>query len=540
MELNGSVVTALPVEALFKEEFGRTLLPVAAVRQGGNEIVVRAAGERASLALHGRLHNYYGVAPDLPRAAIVSDDGWRVWWSGLTVFVGSVRFLAFYAGAILLLWLFQRSIPEGASSWLLGAPSALLLPLVVWALASPLHVWLFPETLVLLAAAPCVAVLGGVFLARRRKVVLEIGGVTVVTLLVLEAALRATNAISPSFIFYADSYGRYRGRPGAPHHGSTLNSGGFNDRDHPVERPAGVTSRIVALGDSFAFGVVPRPSNYLTLIEQALASDGSVELINLGVSGTEPRDYRAILVDEGLRLRPDLVLVSVYIGNDLEVRQPRWYSVLRHDDDQLPVARESGTADRGRRRRCAGAYDDEEPSMDEASFVRIQMDRTWLYTGPDEALSAAVDRAVSDLGDICDLARGVGADCLVVLIPDETQVNVALQRDVARAWGRPAGSLDFARPTRVVSGALARAGIPAVDLLPAFQQAGATRRLYKPRDTHWNVAGNRLAAEAILLLRAAGIGRQGGDPLAEIGVAATERLVDRRTRLREELRRRRP
>ena len=33
----------------------------------------------------------------------------------------------------------------------------------------------------------------------------------------------------------------------------------------------------------------------------------------------------AVLVDEGLKFRPDLVLVSLYVGNDLEVRQPRWY-----------------------------------------------------------------------------------------------------------------------------------------------------------------------------------------------------------------------
>ena len=39
--------------------------------------------------------------------------------------------------------------------------------------------------------------------------------------------------------------------------------------------------------------------------------------------------------------------------------------------------------------------------------------------------------------------------------------------------------------------------IPFLDLLPAFVEAGQRTRLYKPRDTHWNLAGNRLAAEVI-------------------------------------------
>ena len=125
------------------------------------------------------------------------------------------------------------------------------------------------------------------------------------------------------------------------------------------------------------------------------------------------------------------------------------------------------------------------------------MERAWLYTSADETLSAAADRAVADLVEIWDLASGIGADCIVVLIPDETQVDAGLQREVARAWGRSRESLDFARPTRVVAAALARADVSRVDLLPAFQQAGATRRLYKPSDTHWNIAGNRVAAETI-------------------------------------------
>jgi len=33
-----------------------------------------------------------------------------------------------------------------------------------------------------------------------------------------------------------------------------------------------------------------------------------------------------------------------------------------------------------------------------------------------------------------------------------------------------------------------------VDLLPSFADAAAHGRVYKPQDTHWNVAGNRAAA----------------------------------------------
>ena len=70
--------------------------------------------------------------------------------------------------------------------------------------------------------------------------------------------------------------------------------------------------------------------------------------------------------------------------------------------------------------------------------------------------------------------------------------------EVARAWGRSLEGIDFARPSRVLAEALENAGVATLDLTPAFQSAAPVTRLYKPRDTHWNVAGNRLASEAIV------------------------------------------
>jgi hypothetical protein len=39
--------------------------------------------------------------------------------------------------------------------------------------------------------------------------------------------------------------------------------------------------------------------------------------------------------------------------------------------------------------------------------------------------------------------------------------------------------------------------IPTLDLLPVFRLMDREESLYKLQDSHWNEAGNRLAAEAI-------------------------------------------
>ena len=48
-----------------------------------------------------------------------------------------------------------------------------------------------------------------------------------------------------------------------------------------------------------------------------------------------------------------------------------------------------------------------------------------------------------------------------------------------------------------MAAALAAHGVSFFDLLPSFKREAATTRLYKPQDTHWNIAGNALAASTL-------------------------------------------
>jgi len=54
-------------------------------------------------------------------------------------------------------------------------------------------------------------------------------------------------------------------------------------------------------------------------------------------------------------------------------------------------------------------------------------------------------------------------------------------------------AFDFSLPNRRLSQMLTVLNINHLDLYHAFLQA-AEKRLYKPNDTHWNIAGNQLAA----------------------------------------------
>ena len=326
--------------------------------------------------------------------------------------------------------------------------------------------------------------------------------ILLISLALGEIVLRIVNRIRPSFVFHDDSYNRFRVKPGSSYYGFPINSLGFLDTEFP---PAdGSSFRIVALGDSFAFGVVPYQDNYLTLLERILDRPSSpVEVLNMGIPRTAPADYLNLLVHEGVSLEPDLVLVSFYIGNDLietyrslHSDRPLYelsyvISLLRFAVRLNTRAEPGFTFDRQ-------DYSDDAPTFSRASYIEIIGNRAKIYMVEWGGLAESVDAAVKAIETIATICGRRGIAVAVVLIPEETQLDPELQAALPLTYRLyRENAMDFQQPNRIVGERLGAAGIPYLDLYPAFAAAAPTQRLYKPFDSHWNIAGNRLAAEQI-------------------------------------------
>lgn len=104
-----------------------------------------------------------------------------------------------------------------------------------------------------------------------------------------------------------------------------INSLGLHDIEHTYDKPAGVY-RILILGDSFTEGVqVPLADNFSRRLEDCLNQhyQQPIEVINTGVSYYSNAEELFFLQYEGRRYQPDLVLVAVYVGNDIEAYESR-------------------------------------------------------------------------------------------------------------------------------------------------------------------------------------------------------------------------
>ena len=499
---NGVRLADMPVHRLFVADHGRVLVPVDVIRSGDNKLSVTVTGPPGTtFEFQARVHNYYGIAPDFPRVYVVADEAVRHARAELSPAGRAVRWIVFYGISFVIVWIVATTVrrPRPRARWLvlMAAPAALPWAVAIAGFASPLHIWLSPE-------AVLVAVVGGlsiaalaVWLADHRRPVLRVAAVIIVNLAVLEVGLRAVNAVLPIFLFYTESYNRYRGQPGAPFYDTHFNASGFNDVAHERSRPPGVVRRIVAIGDSFVVGVVPYRANYLTLVERDLSVEAPTEIIKLGIAATGPADYLAMLMNEGLAFGPDLVMAHVFVGNDLEEpgRRLHEYSYTLTLARALWRLRGGGPATVAATAGGPASYDDNQPTFARDRFLEIEVDRSWIYADAPR-VNSAVAHAVDRLREMRDASRRAGAAFCVVIIPDEAQVQRDLQREVRRAAG-DGTQLDFESPNRALTGALTAEGIAVLDLLPAFERSGSNTVLYKPLDTHWNLAGNRIAADTI-------------------------------------------
>ncbi|MFN0006499.1 MAG: hypothetical protein ACKVXR_01225 [Planctomycetota bacterium] len=452
---------------------------------------------------------------------------------------GFAAFAVIAAIALLVLVGMARSGRWVSTSW---APLRWILPCLVLA-----WVWLWtidPPTLLYdaqlafsgAAALWCAGVAWSALRPDRPRArwvrVLEILVLEISVCIVLgEIALRVTRSVAEIPLLATsgtdlDAWLRaHRLRPGYHHFGFPVNAEGMVDVEtsEVLQR----RHRVVALGDSFSVGVVPHHLHYTTVAESCFED---LEVYNLGVVNSGPREYRRLLELDGLAVQPELIVVALFLGNDITDARRRSSTPLKAWTDRgeilvlqvgkrlwaLAAEKSLGAAIAGSGPSTAsfGLSADEHlppaevekrlpwlsdplqepPTLSVERFAYVETTRAEI-TLPEKA--GEFREALDELRLIRETAGTVPIACL--LIPDEFQVEEALWRDVE--WAGIAQRAERDLPQRIVGSWLDEHGIPYVDLLPLLRAAppleDGSRHVYHVRDTHWNARGNRIAGEAL-------------------------------------------
>lgn len=304
--------------------------------------------------------------------------------------------------------------------------------------------------------------------------------------------------------------GSYRNEIHVPEYRTTVctDADGYRVSDGDVPHP-GDAVRVLALGDSFTFGVgVAAENAFPAVLERKLGEGGGPGwwVRNGGVGGYGPlRSARALISRQG-EWRPEIVIYALYAGNDLEDSDP----------DRIrtsPVVRDGRIVTPGRhplararmflrtrshlycflRQHLYGIY------RASGLWQRSQyLDPVGLAHWPERITGVTWPAGLQAIRDMHDWCGERGVRFLVLVIPARWQVDDAAWQRYRKAWGGGDERFDRDHAQREVLAALSEAGIPSLNLLAPLRRAQARgMRPYYSLDPHWTAAGHSLAAEAL-------------------------------------------
>jgi hypothetical protein len=309
--------------------------------------------------------------------------------------------------------------------------------------------------------------------------------------------------------------------------GSLTNQFGFNDRDYPLQKPDG-RFRVLIVGDSFSWAG-GREGNYATLLERMLEEHygpHKIEVINTGYPMTSTGEQLAMLKKYGLQYNPDLVILGFFAGNDffeadpyrkrivvddiyVDIDKRGEHSILGYPiilqsrlllfiKQKYQIYNESRKAKKEAQEIAAATGQPVRVGqLTEETLLNIERAKLEVCNTKTRRFQKNIDYTFQSITEMDDLLRARNIKFAVAVYPAEIQIDQKLLDSVIARFKLNRADYNLRLAQDLLSSFLEAKGIHYVDLLDQFRTEGQRQELYLFRDTHWNSAGNRLAADIL-------------------------------------------
>jgi hypothetical protein len=288
------------------------------------------------------------------------------------------------------------------------------------------------------------------------------------------------------------------------------NSAGMRDREHDLHKPPGVY-RILVLGDSFMeANQVKLEDAFVTVLEQRLrdATGRLIEVVNAGVSGWGTDDELIYFIREGIKYRPDLVLVAMTLHNDVSDNLLEEYHEFRNGKiEQRPVVLVPWPSYlllkvkewmNSHSHLYFLLY-----HATKANWVSTEAGKLKSHVGgllqrvPDDRIRAGWEMTRQLLQKMRQTADTVNARVVVTLLPLSVQVHPENLNDFLASNGLKETDVDLFKPQDMMKAIGENIGVSVIDLYPVFRDTKAKCRceLFVQNDGHWNKLGHQIAGE---------------------------------------------
>jgi hypothetical protein len=340
-----------------------------------------------------------------------------------------------------------------------------------------------------------------------------------------EAGLRVAGAVLPgdyqtvSFAEAHPEFGR-RNRPGAGWKKTSeftswieVNSKGLRGAEIDYPKPPG-EYRILVTGDSFTFAEqVNQDETFTQRLEDRLNAEQpglNYRVLNAGSNGWATANELVYLAKEGVKFKPDVVVVAFYLGNDVGDNYSRIATTQIAKDADLAL-RGADSFDGPRRiLRKSEVYTVFEsgvlaklPWWGDNGGSTSSSDRRAPRTLEEAQEAWAITESL--LVRMRDVSESQGARFMVMVVPSATAVaqrgGTAVKEtdDEEEEESNDDIKPGFEDPHGQLADLLARNNLTNIDLLNDLRRADnrIKERLYFRQNAHWTAAGHEVATDGL-------------------------------------------
>ncbi len=287
-----------------------------------------------------------------------------------------------------------------------------------------------------------------------------------------------------------------------------INSLGLRGEEPKPSREG--VKRILGLGDSFASAFnVEEEKTFFAVTEEILKQQlpgAEIEVVNGGTPnyGTwhELRMFRRLSPE----FKPDLAVLAVYVGNDLEDNLAPQQAVVR-DGFMVSQNRRPGILPHSVRSWLQihsmayvflwNGWNQIRPWFGQEAIDSVRSEKDLVSPGAIEKVEKGYRVSAKLLSQFRQEADSANIPLLVLLIPAEFQVYPDRFNRIVRQQGLEPGAFELDLPQKRWTRIISDLNLPVLDLLPLFRAHREGPYLYMSLDGHLTVEGNRLAGESL-------------------------------------------
>lgn len=242
--------------------------------------------------------------------------------------------------------------------------------------------------------------------------------------------------------------------------------------------------RVAALGDEVTLAGTAH-TNHLQQLSKFMPG---IEVANWGLPKAGPQEYATGMFRQATRVKPDLMLVFVSVGDDITAET----AVTSAFDWQGLQLSQLVT----RKPTSARAADWTESMADSQEFLRVRSPQLIVCRTPiDDRMHRCWKQSLGHLTQLIDRSRQQQVPLALVVVPAEFQVNSALCDTLRRRMGYEAKDVDVQLPQRRLAAFAHQKDVAMLDLLPFLQRSEESP--YQRNGYVWNATGHQIAAQAI-------------------------------------------